>query len=111
MSIAVDVGLLSGRTVSVEAGLDESVATLKRRAQTALAVRKGRLFDSSARLLDEQQTVKKAKLETGTSLTLHLARFESVAMVPHFRPSWATHRLLPGATKALVATAVLCKIS
>ena len=74
MSIAVDVGLLSGRTVSVEAGLDESVATLKLRAQTALAVGKGRLFDSSARLLGEQQTVKQAKLETGTSLTLQVGK-------------------------------------
>ena len=73
MSIAVDVGLLSGRAVSVEAGLDESVATLKRRVQTALAVGKGRLFDSSARLLDEQQTPKKAKFEAGTSLTLQVA--------------------------------------
>ena len=74
MSIVVDVGLMSGRTVSVEAGLDESVATLKRRAQTALAVGKGRLSDSSTRLLDEQQTVKKAKLEPGTSLTLHVGK-------------------------------------
>ena len=39
MSISIDVG--RGRTVSVEARLDESVATLKHRAQTALAVGKG----------------------------------------------------------------------
>ena len=47
MSVVVAVSLISGNTVSVEAGLDESVATLKRRAQTALAVAKGRLRDSS----------------------------------------------------------------
>ena len=43
MSVVVDVGLTSGKTVSVEVGLGESVATLKRRAQIALAVGKGRL--------------------------------------------------------------------
>ena len=74
MSITVDVGLLSGRMVSVEARLDEPVATLKRRAQTALAVGNGRLLDSSARLLDEEQTVKKAKLETGITLTLQVGK-------------------------------------
>ena len=72
MSVVVDVGLISGKTVSVEARLDESVATLKRRAQTALAVGKGRLLDSSGQVLDDQLTVKKANLETMTPLTLHL---------------------------------------
>ena len=74
--MVVDVGLTSGKTVSVEARLDESVATLKRRAQTALAVGKGRLLDSSGGLLDDQLTVKKAKLEAGTSLTLQLRRVQ-----------------------------------
>ena len=46
MSVVVDVGLISGKTVSVEARLDEPVATLKRCAQNALAVAKGRLVDS-----------------------------------------------------------------
>ena len=32
--VDVDVGLISGKTVSVEATLDEPVARLKRRAQT-----------------------------------------------------------------------------
>ena len=38
MSLVVDVNLISGKTVSVETRLDESVGTLKRRAQNALAV-------------------------------------------------------------------------
>ena len=76
MSVVVDVGLMSGKTVSVEARLDESVATLKRRAQTALAVGKGQLLDSSGGLLDDQLTVKKAKLEAGILLTLHLRRVQ-----------------------------------
>ena len=46
MSVVVEVALMSGKRVSVEAGLDESVATLKRRAQIALAVGKGRLLNS-----------------------------------------------------------------
>ena len=44
MAIAVAVGLLSGRTATVKAGLDEEVGTLKRRAQTALGVGRGRLL-------------------------------------------------------------------
>ena len=75
MSVVVDVDLISGKTVSVEARLDESVATLKRRAQTALAVGKGRLLDSGG-LLDDDLTVRNAKLETGTSLTLQLRRVQ-----------------------------------
>ena len=71
MSVVLDVCLISGKTVSVEAGLDESVATLKRRAQIALAVGKGRLLNSGG-LLHDELTVKEAKLETGTSLTLQL---------------------------------------
>ena len=65
MSMVVDVGLISGKTVSAEAKLDEAVATLKRQAQTALAVGRRRLLDASGGLLDDEQTVKKAKLETG----------------------------------------------
>ena len=76
MSVLVDVGLISGKTVSVEAKLDEVVATLKRRAQTALEVGKGRLLDTSAGLLHDEHIVKEAKLETGTSLTLQLRRVQ-----------------------------------
>ena len=60
----------------MEATLEDPVATLKRRAQTALAVGKGRLLDASGGLLNDEQTVKKAKLETGTSRTLQLRRFQ-----------------------------------
>ena len=76
MSVVVDVGLISGKTVSVQANLDESVATLKQRAQTGLGVGKGRLLDAPGGLLDAELTVKNAKLETGTSLTLQLRRVQ-----------------------------------
>ena len=54
------------------------MATLNRRAQTALAVGKGRLYDSSARHLDEKQTLKKAKLEAGTSPILKVGKVRVV---------------------------------
>ena len=73
MSAVVDVGLISGKTVSLEAQLDEPVATLKRHAQTALTVGKGRLLDASGLggcwMMSRPQ---RRKLETWTSLTLQL---------------------------------------
>ena len=76
MSVVVDVGLMSGKTVSVDVNLGEPVATLKSRAQTALAVGKGQLLDASGGLLDDKQTVKEAKLENGALLTLQLRRVQ-----------------------------------
>ena len=84
MSVVVDVALMSGKSVSVEARLDEPVATLKRRAQTALAVGKGRLLNSSGGVLDDELTVAEAKLETGTSLTLQLRRIQIQACMDAF---------------------------
>ena len=75
MSVVADVGLISGKT-PVEAGLDESVVTLKRRAQTALAVGRGRLVESAGGLLDDEQTVKKANVETGNFLSLQVRRVQ-----------------------------------
>ena len=47
MSMTVEVGLLSGRTVTVNADKNELVDSLRLRAQVALGVAKGRLVDSS----------------------------------------------------------------
>ena len=66
------MSLISGKTVSVEAKFEEHVATLKRRAQTSLGVGKGRLLDAAGGMLDDEQTVKEARLESGTSWTLQL---------------------------------------
>ena len=52
MSLTVQVGLLSGRTATVQADLDEEVRTLKRRAETALEVGQGQLVNSSGEVLD-----------------------------------------------------------
>ena len=66
-SLVVDVSLMSGKTVSVKTRLDEYVGMLKRRAQTALSVFKGRLLDSSGRLLDARQSVQEAELRNDTA--------------------------------------------
>ena len=76
MSVTVKVGLLSGRTVTVQAGLDEAVGSLKRRAQTALGVGNGRLLDSSANVLDTCVQIKKARVQTDDSFTLHIRRVQ-----------------------------------
>ena len=76
MSITVDVRLLSGRTAAVKAGLAARVATLKRRAQTALGVGRGRLLDRSGNVLDECVPIKRARLQDGDSLTLQISRVQ-----------------------------------
>ena len=65
MSISVAVGLLSGKATILKAGLDEQVATLKCRAQTALGFGRGRLLDASGNVLDVSMPIKRAKLQEG----------------------------------------------
>ena len=73
--VGVEVGLLSGKSVSLKAAPDETVATLKRRAQDALAVgRQGRLLHSSGEILEGSESIKKARLRDGDSLTLQVNR-------------------------------------
>ena len=72
MSIAVEVGLISGNITTVQATLDETVETLKVRAQASLGVGKGRLLDSCGDVLDGSMQIKKARLQNGDSLTLHI---------------------------------------
>ena len=76
MSITVSVGLLSGKTATVEAALDEEVGALKRQAQLALGVGRGRLLDSFGSVLGESVPIKKAKIQNGDSLTLHINRVQ-----------------------------------
>ena len=81
MSIAVEVGLLSGRTAAVKTGLNGSVGTLKHREQTALGVGKGRLLDRSGNVLDACTSVKRAKLQNGD-------RSKSILLMLPLLPSW-----------------------
>ena len=71
MSIAVQVSLLSGKTATVQAGLEETVETLTQRAQIALGVGKGRLLDSSGVVLDGSVDTETSLIQNGDSLTLH----------------------------------------
>ena len=84
MSIAVEVGLLSGKTATVEAGLDEDVRILQLRAQSALGVGRGRLLDSSGNVLDVRAPLKKARVQNGESLTLQISQVQVQAAVNAF---------------------------
>ena len=72
MSITVEVSLLSGKTATVQAGLDETVETLAQRAQIALGVGKGRLLDSSGVVLDGGAETAECQIRNGDVLTLHV---------------------------------------
>ena len=72
----MEVALLSGRKVTVEADQEEQVKALKRRARAALGVGNGRLVDSSGSVLDACSTIEVAKLQNGTSLTLQISRLQ-----------------------------------
>ena len=74
MSITVDVGLLSGKTATVKAGLDEEVGALKRRAHIALGVGRGRLVGPYGSVLDACALIRHTRLQNGDSLTLHITR-------------------------------------
>ncbi|OLQ11860.1 Ras-related protein Rab-4B [Symbiodinium microadriaticum] len=76
MSITVAVGLLSGKTATVKADLDEQVGTLKRRAENALGVGRARLVDSSGVVLDACAPIKRTRLQNGDSLTFHISRVQ-----------------------------------
>ena len=76
MSVTVSVGLLSGRTVTLQAEPDVSVRSLKKRAQSALEVGGGRLLEPSGNVLDDAATIKKARLQHGDVLTLHISRVQ-----------------------------------
>ena len=75
-AITVEVGLLSGRTAAIHAGLDKEVETLKLRAQTALGVRSGRLLNSSGSALLGSAAIKNVGLQEGDVLTMHVQRVQ-----------------------------------
>ena len=76
MPITVQVELFSGRATTVQANLDKAVGTLKRRAETALGIGKGRLVDSSGGFLDAETPIKRTRLRHGDSLNLNISRVQ-----------------------------------
>ena len=72
MAIVVDVALISGQSVSLEADLTASVSSLAERARRAVGVGRGRLFNSFGSVLDRDTSLEAAKLQTGDCLTLQV---------------------------------------
>ena len=60
----------------MQADLEEAVGTLKRRAETALEVGKGQLVHSSGVVVDVLAPIKRARLQDGDSLVLHISRVQ-----------------------------------
>ncbi|CAE7857223.1 HERC2, partial [Symbiodinium sp. KB8] len=58
---------------------DASVESLNQRAQRALATGKGRLVNSAGEVLDGAATIKKARLQNGDDLTLHVNQIQIAA--------------------------------
>ena len=76
MALVLDVTLISGKRVSLEAGLDASVQSLKKRARGALGVGLGRLFNASGSLLDGDATLEASGLRTGDCLILQISEVQ-----------------------------------
>ena len=76
MSLELEVSLISGKTVSLQTHADESVDSLRVRAQRGLGVGKGRLLDSTGSVLDGGSPVKKARLPHAEPLTLQVRRVD-----------------------------------
>ena len=72
MAIVVDVTLLSGQRLALEADLTASVQSLAERAQKALGVGRGRPFSSSGSVLDKDLELGEAKVHNGDCLTLQV---------------------------------------
>eukprot|EP00439_Symbiodinium_sp_Y106_P084949 s112_g27.t1 len=79
MSITVEVTLLSGKKSKMRASLGEKVQALQLRAQMMLEVGKGRLLDSSGKVLDAGAQIQQARVQNGDSLTLQINRVQVCA--------------------------------
>ena len=79
MAVVVDVALISGRKVSLEADLDASVQSLKRRAQEPLGVGKCRLLNASGSNLEGDAKLVAAGWQMGDFLTLQIGGIQICA--------------------------------
>ena len=75
-ALMIEVGLLSGRKVSLKAAPDESIEALLGLAQRELAVGRGRLLDSSGCFLDRAATLVDSGVQSGDTLTLQISGAE-----------------------------------
>ena len=76
MSLTVEVSLISGKTAWLQAHGDESVESLRMRAQRALGVGNGRLLSSTGSALDGGALVKEARLPHAEPLMLQVRRVD-----------------------------------
>ena len=92
MSVTVEVALLSGKTATVQVGLEEKVEALRLRAQTTLGVGHGRLVNSFGSILDESVPIKLFCVQDGDALTLQMCNTVQVqASSSLLLPSLATN--------------------
>ena len=76
MSVIVEVSLPSGKTVTVQAGLNETVETLTQRACIGLGVGNGRLVDCSGVVQNGCAEITNTRIRNGDSLTLLVNRIQ-----------------------------------
>ena len=76
MSLTFEVSLISGKTVSLQTHGDESVESLRVRAQRALGVGEGRLLTSAGSVLDGGVPIKKARLQPAEPLMYQVRRVD-----------------------------------
>ena len=76
MSLSFEVGLISGKTVSLQTHGEESVESLRLRAQKALRAGKGRLVDSNGSVVDGAVSLKWARLQHAEPLVLQVRRVD-----------------------------------
>ena len=110
MAIAVDVTLISGQRVSLEADLTAPVQSLAEPAQRALGVGRGRLFTSSGSFLDGDSQLGAADLQAGDCLTLQVSQVSIRGGSRSFSAILGDGSV-HGAMNARVVTAVPCKFS
>ena len=64
MPLTIEVSLISGKTVSLQTHGDETLESLRARAQRALGVAKGRLLNSNGSVLDGRRATKEGQAAT-----------------------------------------------
>ena len=84
MPFTLDVSLISGKTVSLETHDDESLESLRLRAQRALGAGKGRLFTSAGSALDGETPLKRARLQNAEPLMFQVGRVATQATCQAF---------------------------
>ena len=111
MAIIVDVTLISGKGVSLEADLNVSVQSLAERTRGALGVGHGRLFTSSGNVLDGDTQLGAAKLQASDCLMLQVGAVRIRSGNGCFAAILVMGLSSHGAINAIGVTAASCRTS